>query len=662
MNNPGHPSEVRPSPSESSGVLRHFAPLLAGPWPLAILLLLAILPYAGILRNDFAYMYDDKAQILDNPYVHGFGHLREVLTTSVWSYAGAQALNSYYRPVMTLGFLICYWVFGPSAWGFHLVSLLLHAAVVLMLFLFAARLFRDRGAAFATAALFALHPIHSEPVAWISAVTDLEVTFFFLLTFTCYLMLEGRRGRALFAMQAATGLSFLLALLSKEQALTLVFLAIIFEHFCRDDRTETPRSGKVGRYALLGLLAVAYVLARVFALGAFAPAASMRHLTMAETLLSALALLGRYSAKLLWPVHLSAFYVFRVSNHLWEPQVLGGVATLIVCALGFASLRKKSRPASFGILWLLATLAPVLNAGWMGPYVQADRYLYLPSVGFCLTVGWVVAALWRRVFAQRPVWRWAAAAGMCAVAAFCIVRIVTRIPDWRDDVTLISCTLVDEPNEFILHDALGDAYWIRGREAPAENEWKEALRINPAFVRPVNALGALYAKQRRYGEAEEYLERATTLTPGDPVAHMNLGSLYAETGKPDRAEQEFQAAVTVAPMNFTAHNLLGKLYFDSNRLTEAEQQFRQSLACEPNLAAYDHLGYIYSRSGDRDRAEQAFRAALAIDPSDSHAHFNLGLIYAATGRNAQAAEELQAALAADPNNSEIRTALEKLRH
>ena len=252
MNNPGQPSEVRPSPSESSGVLRHFAPLLAGPWPLAILLLLAILPYAGILRNDFAYMYDDKAQILDNPYVHGFGHLREVLTTSVWSYAGAQALNSYYRPVMTLGFLICYWVFGPSAWGFHLVSLLLHAAVVLMLFLFAARLFRDRGAAFATAALFALHPIHTEPVAWISAVTDLEVTFFFLLTFTCYLMLEGRRGRALFAMQAATGLSFLLALLSKEQALTLVFLAIIFEHFCRDDRTETPRSGKVGRYALLG--------------------------------------------------------------------------------------------------------------------------------------------------------------------------------------------------------------------------------------------------------------------------------------------------------------------------------------------------------------------------------------------------------------------------
>ena len=117
----------------------------------------------------------------------------------------------------------------------------------------------------------------------------------------------------------------------------------------------------------------------------------------------------------------------------------------------------------------------------------------------------------------------------------------------------------------------------------------------------------------------------------------------------------------LSPLNFNAHNLLGKLYFDSKRLPEAEQQFRQSLQCEPNLAAYDHLGYIYVQWGDRDRAEKAFKAALAMNGADSHAHFNLGLIYAATGRNAQAVEELQAALAADPNNPEILSALEKLR-
>jgi Flp pilus assembly protein TadD len=132
-------------------------------------------------------------------------------------------------------------------------------------------------------------------------------------------------------------------------------------------------------------------------------------------------------------------------------------------------------------------------------------------------------------------------------------------------------------------------------------------------------------------------------------------------GKMDRAEEQFRAAVLLFPLDFNAHNLLGKLYFDSHRPAEAEQQFRQSLQCEPNLAAYDHLGYIYMQWGDRDRAEKAFKAALALKSTDSRAHFNLGLIYAATGRTPQAVEELHAALAADPNNPEILSALEKLR-
>ena len=188
---------------------------------MAFLLFLALLPYAGILHNDFTYIYDDKAQILDNPYVHTFGHLREVFTTPVWSFADAHGMTNYYRPVMTFGFLICYQIFGPLAFGFHLASLLLHAAVVMMLYLFAERLFRHRGAAFAVAGLFALHPVHVESVAWISAVTDLEVTFFYLLAFWCFLQVDNPRFGHGLLMHAAMGVCFLLALLSKEQALTL---------------------------------------------------------------------------------------------------------------------------------------------------------------------------------------------------------------------------------------------------------------------------------------------------------------------------------------------------------------------------------------------------------------------------------------------------------
>ena len=113
----------------------HATPVFSGAWPLAVLLLLAILPYAGILRNDFAYTYDDKALILDSPYVHNVHHLREVLTTTLFSNLGAPGGLPYYRPMAKLGFLLCYQLFGPSAYGFHLVSLLLNVAVVGILFL-----------------------------------------------------------------------------------------------------------------------------------------------------------------------------------------------------------------------------------------------------------------------------------------------------------------------------------------------------------------------------------------------------------------------------------------------------------------------------------------------------------------------------------------------
>lgn len=138
-------TETRPLATQGSGIPRRAAPFFAGAWPLTFLLLLATLSYIGILRNDFAYAYDDKAQIIDNPYVHSFGHLREALATPVWSFKDAHGATNYYRPVMTIGFLLCYQVFGPLAYGFHLASLLLHLAVVTILFLFAERLFRDRG-------------------------------------------------------------------------------------------------------------------------------------------------------------------------------------------------------------------------------------------------------------------------------------------------------------------------------------------------------------------------------------------------------------------------------------------------------------------------------------------------------------------------------------
>ena len=278
---------------------------------LGFLLLCAVLPYVNTLLN--AFVYDDSTQVLANPYIQSFRHLRKIFTTTVWSYLGPPGLTNYYRPVMTLGYLLCYQLYGPVSYGFHLANILLHTAIVCLLFWVTQRMFHNRSLALVAAVIFALHPIHSQSVAWIAAVTDLELAFFYLLSFWFFLdaALPGG-GRSAAAQLGMVG-SFALALLSKEPAMTLPLLATIYEHGYRDDRAETTWRQKVARYCPLWLLAGAYVLLRVRFFGAMAPVLQRPLLTWHESFLSAIALVGQYLWKLLWPVQLCAFYVFRTS-------------------------------------------------------------------------------------------------------------------------------------------------------------------------------------------------------------------------------------------------------------------------------------------------------------------------------------------------------------
>lgn len=626
---------------------------------LILLLLCAVLPYANTLFNSF--VYDDNTQVLHNPYIQNFRHLREIFTTTVWSYVGAQGVTNYYRPLMTFGYLICYQLFGPLAFGFHLASVALHAASVCALFLVTGRLFEDRRVAFVAAGLFALHPVHTESVAWVAAVTDLQLTFFYLLTFGCYLRVArpggGRSGRA----QLAMVLSFILTMLAKEQALTLPLVATIYEHFCRADHAKTTWREKLARYLLLWMLAVAYLLFRIRFFGALAPVLQISDLTWYQTFLSAVTLAGQYAWKLLWPVNLCAFYVFRRSTTLLDPRVLAGLGALLLAALIFVALWRRARMASFGLIWMLVTLLPVLNPRWLAANVFAERYLYLPSVGFCWLVAWGWVYLWDSAITQRPVWRKALLAALSVVAVLCVLRVVTRNRDWHDDVTLYAKTLAVSPTAYHIRNNLGTVYWKQGRAEAAEREWQEALRLAPRSAIIMNNLGLALAGQKRYPEAVEYLQRAMRLKPNYTDPHLNLGTAYAEMGRLADAELQFRAAVALAPLNAEARYRLGKLYLEAGRRGEAEEQFQRAVEIEPNQKAYAGLGDLYWGRGEGSRAERVFRAAAVLDPYDSHVRFSLGCIYARSGRTAEAIREYEAGLGTDPANAEARAALEKLK-
>jgi tetratricopeptide (TPR) repeat protein len=622
----------------------------------------ATLPYLNILFNGF--VYDDDTQLVKNPYIRSFQYLKEILTTDVWSFQGAYQVTNYYRPMMTLGYLFCYRLFGLRAYGFHLFSLLLHVLVVCLIFVLTERLTGDRVWAFVAGALFALHPIHTESVDWIAAVTDLEVTFFYLLTFGFFLAVARPGGRASKALLAAMGVAFVLALLSKEQAMTLPVLATVYEHFYREDRSETSISQKLSRYGPLWPLGAAYVLYRIRFLGTLGPVDFHAQVTRQQTVLSAIALVGQYVEKLLWPVRLCVFYVFHPSTSPFDRRVLAGLLVLLALAILFLvcwrSRERNIRFASFGIVWFFATLAPVLNAHWLFHNVFTERYLYLPSVGVAWLVGLGASTLWSRA-ASRPAQRHALVLAGVAVGGLCAARIVIRNRDWNNDIVLYTRTLELSPDADGVLNNLASAYFFGGEKEKAESVWKRALAVNPNNFEVLSNLGVLELRKKHYPQAAELFQRAIKLRPDQPNPHLNLGETYLKMGLRDQAEPPLRVAVTLAPLNTRAHNKLGQLLLETGRLDEAEEQFRASVGVEPNALAYDYLGAINTRRSTPEEAERDFRAALSLDESDSDAHCGLGYLYKAAGRKAEALSQYQAGLVKDPTNPQALAAVQELR-
>jgi tetratricopeptide (TPR) repeat protein len=622
------------------------------------LLFLSIATYANSLLNGF--IYDDFQQILENPYVHSFRHIRAIFTTSVWSFQGAEGILSYYRPMMTFGYMLCWRLFGSVPLGYHMVSVAVNAAVVLLVYFLAQRLFRDDVLSLVAAALFALHPVHTESVAWVAGVTDLELTLFYLFAFYQFLDVSriGRPGQGV--RRALMAASFVLALLSKEQAATLPVLATLYEHYYRDDRGDTTPRQKLSRYGVLWALLVVYIAVRSILLGGLLPGSRHESISYYQTMLTAASLVGKYLGKLLWPVHLALFYEIHKSTSLFQTEVILGLASLLAVGMVFVWTGMR-RPASFAVIWFLVTLAPVLNIRWMVSNAFAERYLYLPSVGFCWLAAYGARELWALLELRSALWRGALVCSLGALGILCVVKTVRQDLVWRDQETFIRHTLTSTTGGSITRANLGAIYWARGDLASAEREWLEAYREHPDNAILLEDLGLLCAKQQRNEEAIDYFQQSIQKQPYYTHVYLTFGDFYKELGRTADAEAQYRAAVRLAPLSVQARNDLGALLFDEGRLSEAAQQFLQSVDIDQSGVAFDRLGDIYSQWGDGKHAEWAYAQVVSLDRFDSHAHFGLGALYASRGASKDAIREYEAGLQTDPRNPQALAALLQLK-
>lgn len=611
------------------------------------LLLLAFAVYANTLLAGF--LFDDHFQIEQNPYLRGFGHLREILTTPVWSFQGGEGLPNFYRPVMTFGYLLCHAVFGASSFGYHLVSVLLHVVVVWLVFAVGLALFKDFRAALVAGLFFALHPIHTESVAWIAGVTDIEMTLFFLLAFWCFLRI-GEPGWSSLRLYAAMLACFVLALFSKESAIVLPLVATIYEHAYRAD--DGPWREKVRRHAPLWIAAAAYLVLRRLLLGALVSAHFHADLTWPQTILSGIALLGRYFLKFLWPWPLCFYYPFQKSTSLADPMVIAGLLVIALSVWLFAVLWRRARLYSFALLWIFLTLAIVLNPRWMTGTVFAERYWYLPSVGASWLLGAGAAALWRRLQGASRLGRGFALATGVFIATLAAGATVARNRDWRSDRSLCLQTLSVRPHAAHFRVNLAGMDWDAGNHALAEQEWRAALAEDARDPVTLWDLGMAAYERKSYSEALDYLDRSTAVAPQYATPFIYRGRVYEALGDAANAARELARAVTIAPNSPEARNAFGVFLRNGGREEDAARQFEASVASASTVAGWTNLAEIYSNRKDTAASRRAWQQVLLLEPFDGAAHLGLARIALSQGRNTDAAKEFQNVLLMDPHNAE----------
>ena len=620
--------------------------------------LLAFAVFAPTLAYDF--VYDDISQVVNNPWIWQPRYLPNLLTRAVWSFKGDQASN-YYRPVQMLLYFADAQIFGRRPLGFHLTNVLIHAAASIAAFLLLRRV-TGEGRATGAALLFAVHPAHVESVAWIAGSTDVNCA---LLSFACLLAwcrARGAAGAPRIAMTIAAGLLFFLALLAKETAIVVPALALLLPP-AEGGAGERPPPARprrewlrwalmVGGVSLVALLP--YLALRTHALGGYSPLNRFPEMGAVQVAANGPALLPRYLLVAFLPWRLLPDRVFQPVPGLLDRWCLAGVLILAGAVWAGFAARRAAPAVTFGLALLLLPLLPVLQVQWVGRNVQADRYLYIPSLGACLLLAEGASRLLARLRAPAP--RRAFAAGCVLLAIAAAARTVAAASIWRDDGTLARAAIRLEPRSSIMRVVLAG---VLEREEKIDEAWRvaaEAAALDPTNENAAAAVAALGARRQARSPREEVAALRTALekNPAHPYLWASLSAACLRARLFDQAIEAGGRALAIEPSNVEVIVNLASARGGLGDHAGQEREARRALALDPRSAlAWLSLGE--ARLGQRDVAgyEEAVRRAAGIDPSLARARLGLAMVALRSGRVSEARREAESAAGLDPRDASI---------
>ncbi|HEY3864353.1 MAG TPA: tetratricopeptide repeat protein [Verrucomicrobiae bacterium] len=589
--------------------------------------------YAPALRCQFI-SFDDPVYVSENQ------HVRAGLTLPGLAWAFRATTGGNWHPLTMLSHMLDCQIYGLRPWGHHLTSVLFHAANVALIFLV---LMRMTGAAWRSAGvalLFAAHPAHVESVAWVSERKDVLCAFFCLLSIWAYVRWaeHARRGW----IYALALLFFAMALMSKPMAVTLPFVLLLLDFWplARIPRVSMFRLivEKTPMFALTAL----WCGITVWAQGIGQAVATEADLSVAERVTHTSLAYLNYLRVLAFPWHLSAYYPYKHGTP-WRGAIEAAAALALITLLAAAMARRQPYFV-VGWLWFLGMLVPVIGLVQVGGQGWADRYAYLPSIGFFVIVVWAAAELAARLAAVKLL----IPAAVVALAAATIVE----LQYWKDTGTLFARAMKVTANNYLAMTLVGNTEENQGHLDKAVWLYRHALAVKPIYPEAHFFLGRALENEGQINAALSEYKEALRLRPDFAPAHTMLGLLLSKENKLDEAIRHYQAALKSEPESDAAQTDWGMALALQGRWQESIAHYKEAVRWNPASAeAHSGLGLACIKTGNMAEGTAELRAALKLNPSDAQTRSNLGQALNQQQQWAEAAEYLRPLAESEPSNS-----------
>ena len=573
--------------------------------------------------------YDDPKYIINNQHVNSGLTDKNI----AWAFTSIHASN--WHPVTWLSHIFDTELFGLDPKGPHVVNVVFHLLNTLLLYLFLVVTTKSHWKSSFVAALFALHPLHVESVAWIAERKDVLSAFFFFITLNLYVLYVNRPSKSTYLL---TFIAFSMGLMSKPMIVTLPFILLLMDYWplqrlsfpIKDKHitsiTETNNKKQLTvkiiteKLPFLALSVISSVIT-VYAQSSGGAIAKIKFVPVAFRCLNAMVAYANYIFKMIWPLHLSVIYPLPDTI----PLTSGLAAGLVLAVISTISLRMGGRHPYLivGWLWYIGMLVPVIGLVQVGRQAMADRYTYLPLTGLFIMAAWGIPSLlqnWR----HRNI-----SLSILSLLLLSMYSLFTwfQLGYWKDSVTLFQHATQAIPNNYVAYNLLGSTYTQSDMLDQAILSFSEVLRIYPEDEEAISGIGIALAKKGDLAGAASYFKKAVNLEPNSAECHSNLGFALSQQGQKADGIRHLLEAIRLqpgSPKNAEIHFHVATSFAALGKIDQSADHFSRAIQIKPDFVeAHYNLGVALAKEGKWDQAIASFSTALQLKPGLAEAALSL---------------------------------------